>query len=104
MPIEIHTVEAIDRSDIQNYLSTRTLRKAASHSMSADHNLNDPLIYVRALHFAATITAAGVVWFIAFIAEPAFRNAKQDTGVTELVRNRLAWIPICRLATPTRAV
>jgi len=60
--------------------------------MSADNNLNDPLIYVRALHFAGTITAAGVVWFIAFIGEPAFRNAKQDTGVTKLVRNRLAWI------------
>jgi hypothetical protein len=48
--------------------------------VSADHNLNDPLIYVRALHFAATITAGGVVWFIAFIGEPAFRHAKQDTG------------------------
>jgi len=54
--------------------------------------LNDPLIYVRALHFAATITAAGVVWFIAFIAEPAFRHAKQDTGVAAVVRNCLAWI------------
>jgi putative copper resistance protein D len=60
--------------------------------MSADNNLNDPLIYVRGLHFAATIAATGVVWFIAFIGEPAFRNAKQDTGVTKLVRNRLAWI------------
>jgi copper resistance protein D len=60
--------------------------------MSADNNLNDPLIYVRALHFAATIAATGVVWFIAFIGEPAFRDAKQDTGVTKLVRNRFAWI------------
>jgi copper resistance protein D len=47
---------------------------------------------VRALHFAATITAAGVVWFIAFIAEPAFRHAKPDTGVAVVFRNRLAWI------------
>jgi copper resistance protein D len=47
---------------------------------------------VRALHFATTITAAGVVWFIAFIAEPAFRHAKPDTGVAAVVRNRLAWI------------
>ena len=47
---------------------------------------------MRALHFAATITAAGVVWFIAFIAEPAFRHAKPGTGVAFLVRNRLAWI------------
>jgi putative copper resistance protein D len=54
--------------------------------------LNDPLIYVRALHFAATITAAGVVWFIAFIAEPAFRHAKQDTGVALAFRNHLAWV------------
>ena len=54
--------------------------------------MNDPLIYVRALHFAATITAGGVVWFIAFIAEPAFRHAKQDTGAALIVRKRLAWI------------
>jgi copper resistance protein D len=47
---------------------------------------------VRALHFAATITAAGVVCFIAFIAEPAFRHAEPDTGDAVVVRNRLAWI------------
>jgi len=32
------------------------------------------------------------VWFIAFIGEPAFRHAKQDTGAALVVRNRLAWI------------
>jgi copper resistance protein D len=58
----------------------------------ADNKLTDPLIYVRAVHFAATITAAGVVWFIAFIAEPAFRHTKQDTGAALALRNRLAWI------------
>lgn len=46
---------------------------------------------MRALHFAATITAAGVVWFIAFIAEPAFRHVKEGTSAA-VVRNRLAWI------------
>jgi putative copper resistance protein D len=46
---------------------------------------------VRALHFAATITAAGVVCFVAFIAEPAFRGLKEST-VAGVVRNRVAWI------------
>jgi hypothetical protein len=60
--------------------------------MSADNSLNDPLIYVRALHFAATITVLGVVWFIAFIAEPAFRHTKHDAAAALALRNRLAWI------------
>jgi putative copper resistance protein D len=46
---------------------------------------------VRALHFGATITAAGVVCFVAFIAEPAFRGLKEST-VAGVVRNRVAWI------------
>jgi putative copper resistance protein D len=37
--------------------------------------LGDPLVYVRAVHFAATIVAAGTVLFMVLVAEPAFRGA-----------------------------
>ena len=37
--------------------------------------VNDPLIVVRAIHFIATMLAAGAVFFAAFVAEPAFREA-----------------------------
>ena len=39
--------------------------------------VDDPLIYVRAIHFGATITVAGVAFFIVFIAEPAFREDRR---------------------------
>ena len=34
--------------------------------------MDDTLIYVRAVHYVAAITVAGVVFFLVFIAEPAF--------------------------------
>jgi len=34
------------------------------------------MIYARAIHFAATIMAAGVVFFIVFVAEPTFRDIR----------------------------
>jgi putative copper resistance protein D len=57
--------------------------------------VNDPLIYVRAVHFAASMLAAGAVFFIAFVAEPALRTARGDPHVPGIVRCRLAglvWI------------
>jgi putative copper resistance protein D len=51
--------------------------------------LDDPLIWVRAIHFGATITVTGGLLFLAFIAEPAFRLAV-GAGVATLVRARLA--------------
>jgi putative copper resistance protein D len=51
--------------------------------------LNDPLIWVRAIHFGATMMVMGVVFFLAFIAEPAFRTVN-DMDVAALVRSRLA--------------
>jgi putative copper resistance protein D len=56
--------------------------------------LDDPLIWLRAIHFAATMMVTGGVLFHAFIAEPAFRAA-DGTRVAALVRARLAvmvWI------------
>jgi putative copper resistance protein D len=60
--------------------------------MSAGHSLSDPLVYVRAVHFAATLQVAGVAFFLVFIAEPAFRNAASDTRVAAKVRSRLTWL------------
>jgi copper resistance protein D len=52
----------------------------------------DPLIYVRTIHFAATITVAGAVFFIVFIAEPTFRNAEAGARLPTIVRRLLFWI------------
>lgn len=60
--------------------------------------MNDLLIYVRAIHFAATISVAGVAFFAVFIAEPAFREAENGGRVPAMVRRRLAWIAWVGLA------
>ena len=57
--------------------------------------MTDPLLYVRAVHFAATLLVAGVAFFLVFIAEPAFRRAGNSTRLADIVRVRLtllAWI------------
>jgi putative copper resistance protein D len=59
--------------------------------------VDDSLILVRVLHFAATTMAAGVVFFTAFIAEPAFR-AGEDAGLVAVVRAQLRWIALVSLA------
>jgi copper resistance protein D len=61
--------------------------------------LGDPLAYVRAVHFAATIVAAGVVIFAATVAAPAFAAAGEipDPETTRL-RNRWAWLVWASLA------
>jgi putative copper resistance protein D len=52
--------------------------------------VDDPLVYARAIHFVATITVAGVAFFIVFIAEPALREA--GAALSGTVRRRLAWL------------
>jgi putative copper resistance protein D len=59
--------------------------------------LDDPLIWVRALHFAATMMVSGGVLFLIFIAEPAFRAAG-DTQVAACVRPSIAWMARATLA------
>lgn len=54
--------------------------------------MDNPLFYVRALHFAATVSVAGVVFFIVGISEPALRSAADDMRGALVVRSRLAWI------------
>jgi putative copper resistance protein D len=53
--------------------------------------LADPLLYARAVHFAATMLVAGVVLFVVFVAEPAWRSSG-DSAVAGNVRRRLAVI------------
>ncbi len=54
--------------------------------------MSNLLIYARAVHFAATISAAGAVFFVVFIAEPAFRKAPDGARLIASLRSRLAWI------------
>lgn len=61
----------------------------------------DPLIYARAVHFAATMLVAGVVMFAVFIAAPAWRGAAGNSTVAIKVRARLAvmaWISLALAA------
>jgi putative copper resistance protein D len=60
--------------------------------------LNDPMIYVRAVHFAATMMAAGVAIFMVFIAEPAFCKAGPPTRGFVTLRARFVWIAWTSLA------
>jgi copper resistance protein D len=56
--------------------------------------LDDPLAYVRAVHFAATIVAAGTVMFQVIVARPAFAAAQLHDRDIERLRRRwtiLVW-------------
>jgi putative copper resistance protein D len=58
--------------------------------------LTDPLIYARAIHFAATILGAGVAFFFVFLAAPALPK-NDPTGGIAAFRTRLAaiaWISL----------
>jgi copper resistance protein D len=70
--------------------------------------LGDPLAYVRALHFAATILAAGTVIFATVVAAPAFaaaaatgtpeRAAVDGDGAIARLRSHWAWLTWASLA------
>lgn len=59
--------------------------------------MSNPLFYVRAVHYAATLSTAGVVVFMVLIAEPAFRRAA-NPRLAATLRRRLAWIAWIGLA------
>jgi putative copper resistance protein D len=55
------------------------------------------MVSVRAIHFAATMLFAGVVFFIVFVTEPTFRAANVDLAVRAIVQSRigrLTWISL----------
>jgi putative copper resistance protein D len=54
--------------------------------------LDEPLVWVRALHFAATMSVTGGVLFRVVVAEPAFGNDGGHEPVAILVLSRVAWI------------
>ncbi len=56
------------------------------------------MIYVRAIHFAATLTVAGVAFFMAFVAEPTFRTATNGARLPVIVGRQLIWIAWVSLA------
>jgi putative copper resistance protein D len=59
--------------------------------------MDDPLIWWRAIHFAATLLVAGVVFFLAVVAEPAFATADKSASLPASIRrplNVLAWISL----------
>jgi len=60
--------------------------------------LADPLIYARAIQFAATMLVAGVVLFAVFVAAPAWRGVSSNGGVAVKIRARLAAIAWISLA------
>jgi copper resistance protein D len=60
--------------------------------------VDDPLVWVRGVHVAATLTVAGVVLFVAFIGDPAFREAGAGATLPGIVRRRLASIARIGLA------
>jgi len=59
--------------------------------------LTDPVVYVRFIHFAATIAATGVVFFVVLVFEPAARGA-DDARVFKTLRTSLAAIAWSGLA------
>jgi copper resistance protein D len=52
----------------------------------------DPLIYVRAVHYAATQLVTGVVFSAVFVSEPAFRATGAGTDVAAAVRSWSRWM------------
>jgi copper resistance protein D len=56
------------------------------------------MVFERAIHFTATILAVGIVFFVAFIAEPALRKTANDTRLARTVFARLRWIMWLSLA------
>jgi putative copper resistance protein D len=50
------------------------------------------MVYVRAIHFAATLMAVGAVFFIVFVAAPALRTAPDDARVRAALWPKLASI------------
>ncbi|MGC1780227.1 MAG: hypothetical protein WBB34_20005, partial [Xanthobacteraceae bacterium] len=54
--------------------------------------MSNLLFYARALQFAATLSVAGAVFFIVFIAEPALRRSVADPPIAAALRKRLALV------------
>jgi hypothetical protein len=68
--------------------------------------LTDPIVYARAVHFAATIALTGVSLFVVFIFDPAAR-AGNDPRTIKALRPPLAmiaWLSLDHAAAPLAAL
>ena len=52
--------------------------------------MTDPLVYARLVHFAATIAATGVVFFVVLILGPAARSGADEWRIAKALRRPLA--------------
>src|SRR5215469_15553292 len=50
------------------------------------------MIYIRVIHFAATLVASGLVFFMVFVAAPALRAAGNDKTLRDALWPRLAFL------------
>jgi putative copper resistance protein D len=53
--------------------------------------LKDPLIWIRAIHFAAMLSVAGTVFFVAFVADPICGVPNKNSQFAVRVRTNLSW-------------
>jgi putative copper resistance protein D len=60
--------------------------------------VSDPLVWARALHFAASLSVTGGVTFLLFIGAPALRCAGEKTRVRSVLQSQLAWLAWISLA------
>lgn len=58
----------------------------------AGDGVNDPLIVIRAIHFAATAITTGTLMFQAVVAEPALHSAEALVTAVRTQIRRIAWI------------
>ena len=59
--------------------------------------MGEPVVWVRAVHFAATLSVTGAVLFVALLAEPAFRKADDRGEVSARVRpwfSAIEWVSL----------
>src|SRR6185295_18901203 len=64
---------------------------SACPGIGADREMSDPLTWIRAVHFAATLALAGAAIFGAAIAGPALRVPPGDGAGFRVQLVRIAW-------------
>ena len=60
--------------------------------------MDEPLIWVRIVHFAAAISVTGALLFLTSIAEPVFRKLDGAAKIAAVARSWLTWIEWSGLA------
>lgn len=60
--------------------------------------MHDPLIYMRAIHYAATLLVTGVVFSMVFVSDPAFRQVNTDPRIAAVARCWNRWMAWAGLA------